>query len=81
MLNTNIKSNINSLPYLLYMSEQEQKETDSGNEKQNTIWRVDSPPLAHNREWKNIYPEYHAPTILERVCYILAISFYFVLFC
>lgn len=50
MLNMNIESNINSIPYLLYMSEQEQKETDSGNEKQNTIWKADSPPLAHNRD-------------------------------
>jgi hypothetical protein len=33
MLNMNIESNINSIPYLFYMSEQEQKEKDSGNEK------------------------------------------------
>lgn len=50
MLNMNIESNINSIPYLLYMSEQEQKGKDNGNEKQNTIWKADSPPLAHNRD-------------------------------
>ncbi|WP_301082525.1 hypothetical protein [Thomasclavelia cocleata] len=52
MLNMSMDNNINSLPFLLYMQEQEQKEKekDSGNEKQNTIWRADSPPLAHNQD-------------------------------
>lgn len=50
MLNINIENNINSIPYLLYMNEQEQKEKDSGNEKQNTIWRADSPPLDPDRD-------------------------------
>lgn len=52
MLNMSIDNNTNSLPFLLYMQEQEQKEKekDSGNEKQNAIWRADSPPLDHNRD-------------------------------
>ena len=31
-------------------NKEKEKEKDSGNEKQNTIWRADSPPLAHNRD-------------------------------
>lgn len=49
MLNMSIDNNTNSLPFLLYMQEKE-KEKDSGNEKQNTIWRADRPPLDHNRD-------------------------------
>lgn len=77
MLNMSIDNNTDSLPFLLYMQAQEQKEKekDSGDEKQNTIWRADRPPLAHNRDWKNIYPELYRPT-LERGCYILTISFF-----
>lgn len=48
MLNMSIDNNTNSLPFLLYM--QEQKEKGSGNENQNTTWRADRPPLAHNRD-------------------------------
>ena len=70
MLNTNIESNINSIPYLLYMSEQEQKEKDSGNEKQNTIWREDSPPLTHNRDWKIIYPRLYPHYPRKSLLYI-----------
>lgn len=50
MLNMSIDNNINSLPFLLYMQEQEENEKDSGNENQNTIWRADNSPLAHNRD-------------------------------
>lgn len=50
MLNMSIDNNIDSLPFLLYMQEQKEKEKDSGDEKQNTIWRADRPPLDHNRD-------------------------------
>lgn len=52
MLNMSIDNNTDSLPFLLYMQAQEQKEKekDSGDEKQNTIWRADRPPLDHNRD-------------------------------
>lgn len=42
-----LKSNIQSIPYLLYMSENE-KENDNG--KSNSIWRGEEPPLADNEE-------------------------------
>lgn len=52
MLKIDIENNINSIPYLLYMQEQEQKvkDKDSGNEKLKAIWRADRPPLAHNQD-------------------------------
>ena len=50
MLNMSIDNNTNSLPFLLYMQERKEKEKDSGNENQNTIWRADRPPLDHNRD-------------------------------
>jgi hypothetical protein len=52
------------------MSEQEQKEKDSGNEKWNTIWKADSPPLAHNRDWNIFYPRYYPHYPKKRLLYI-----------
>jgi hypothetical protein len=45
-----IIANIESIPFLNYMQEQNNKEKDSENEKQNTIWSKNRPPLSPNRD-------------------------------
>lgn len=49
MLKINVESNINSIPYLLYMSEQAQKK-DNENENQYTTCKADRLPLDKNKD-------------------------------
>lgn len=49
MLNMNIDTSTNSIPYLLYMQEQENNSNDdSGNDKVNTSWNQNTRPNAQS---------------------------------